>query len=327
MEREKLVSLIVPVYNTEKWLPHCLECIAAQTWRNLDIILVDDGSTDASGHLCDTFAAQDSRCRVIHQQNQGIWKARNVGMDAARGDYLLLPDSDDYFHHDLVRLLVEAIESGPGYDVAIAGVKKTFSQDEAVSAPVGTETRQKDADALVRDLFDWRNAAVYAPAWNKLYRRAFVDGLRFHDYPRSQDVDFNLRLMMRSPRTVEFPATLYYWVQREGSLTHRPGAADTAARCLTQILFDNLQELSPDEERFRPLLLSQLYKKMTLWKGRAHGTRQYGGISCLIREWDARMRKDYRAARQIRPAEKALVLVLLRHPALTHGLMRLTNNL
>ena len=324
---KNLVSIIVPVYNTEKWLPHCLECIAAQTWRDLDIILVDDGSTDASGHICDAFAAQDARCRVIHQQNQGLWKARNVGMDAARGDFYFLPDSDDYFHHDLVRLLMEAISSGSGYDLAIAGVKKTFTQDETVSASANAGTRQKDADALVRDFFDWRNAAMYASVWNKLYRRAFLDGLRFHDYPHSEDVDFNLRLMMRSPRTVEIHAPLYYWVQREGSMTHSPGAADTAARCLTQILFDNLRDLPRDEERFRPLLLSQLYKKMALWKGRTYGSRKYEEAAGLTRDWDGRMRKDYRAARQIRPAEKALVLSLLRHPALTHGLMHLTHNL
>ena len=93
----ELVSVIVPVYNIEDYLPRCLACIEMQTYRNLEIILVDDGSTDGSGRICDEFAAKDSRVRVIHHpENIGLWAARNTGQDAATGDYLWFPDGADY---------------------------------------------------------------------------------------------------------------------------------------------------------------------------------------------------------------------------------------
>ncbi len=102
---ESLISVIVPVYNVEAYLPRCLDSIANQTYRNLDIILVDDGSTGGSGMLCDEYAARDSRVRVIHQSNKGLWAARNAGQDAANGDFLFFPDADDYFHYDMIRLM------------------------------------------------------------------------------------------------------------------------------------------------------------------------------------------------------------------------------
>ncbi len=108
---EELVSVIVPVYNIEAYLPHCLECIEAQTYKNLEIVLVDDGSTDGSGRICDEFAAKDPRARVIHQPNTGCWAASNAGQDAATGEYLWFPDGDDYFHKDIIRLMYEAINT------------------------------------------------------------------------------------------------------------------------------------------------------------------------------------------------------------------------
>ena len=102
-----MISVIVPVYNVEKYLPRCLQAISEQSYRDLEILLVDDGSTDSSGKLCDAFAASDSRAKVIHQQNTGLWAARNAGQDAAHGDFLFFPDADDYFHQDTLQILLQ----------------------------------------------------------------------------------------------------------------------------------------------------------------------------------------------------------------------------
>ncbi|MDR3314701.1 MAG: glycosyltransferase, partial [Oscillospiraceae bacterium] len=91
-----LISVIVPVYNVEPYLPKCLDSIVSQTYANLEIILVDDGSTDASGSICDAYAAKDERVRVIHQANGGVAAARNAGLDAAVGEYIQFVDSDDW---------------------------------------------------------------------------------------------------------------------------------------------------------------------------------------------------------------------------------------
>ena len=106
---EELISVIVPVYNVEKYLPRCLDSLANQSYRNLEIILVDDGSTDSSGRICDDYAARDSRAKVIHKSNQGAWSARNTGQTASSGEYMLFPDADDYFHPDYIALLYRAI--------------------------------------------------------------------------------------------------------------------------------------------------------------------------------------------------------------------------
>ncbi len=324
---QDLVSVIVPVYNTEKWLPHCLESISGQTWRDLEIILVDDGSTDGSGRICDDFAEKDCRCRVIHQENRGLWAARNTGLDAARGAFIFLPDSDDYFHHDMVRILLEAIRSENGYELAFSGVQMTWSPEEDTSGPVDIRISPIASENPVKDLFDYRKSLLYAVVWNKLYRKETIADLRFRDLPRSQDLDFNLRLLMRSPSIVQVYNPLYYWIQRTDSITHLKGTAEVAYRCTVKLLSDKLSDPSTGEETHRPILLSQLYKKMSLWKGCAWKTDRYEEVRKLSRSYDAISRKDYLACRRIGVAEKALVLSLLGLPALTHGLMRLTNNL
>ena len=117
--KKRLISLVVSVHNIEDRLPKCLESISSQTYRHLEIILIDDGSTDGSGRICDEFASTDSRARVIHQQNRGLWAVRNRGLLESEGEYLIFPDGDDYFHKDYIRLMYESInDGGETYPVA-----------------------------------------------------------------------------------------------------------------------------------------------------------------------------------------------------------------
>lgn len=122
---EELISIIIPVYNIEKYLPRCLETIAAQSYRNLEIILVDDGSTDKSGEICDEYVEKDKRACVIHQRNQGLWAARNNGQRIAKGNYLMFVDGDDYMDLDAITTLYQAINHVKQYDIAIIDYKKT----------------------------------------------------------------------------------------------------------------------------------------------------------------------------------------------------------
>ena len=105
-----LISVIVPVYNTEKYLYRCVESICNQTYRNLEIILVDDGSTDGSGAICDQLSGEDDRIRVIHKENEGASAARNTGLDLAKGEYIGLVDSDDYISTDMYEKLFELLQ-------------------------------------------------------------------------------------------------------------------------------------------------------------------------------------------------------------------------
>ena len=138
--QEDLISVIVPVYNIESYLPRCLWCLSAQTYKNIQIILVDDASTDESGRILDTFADKDNRSIVIHHnQNYGLSAARNTGLKAADGTYVWFPDGDDYFHRDFLQLLYNAINKEGGYDVAVAGWKETVNVDEDTESVINSD--------------------------------------------------------------------------------------------------------------------------------------------------------------------------------------------
>lgn len=198
-DMDELVSVIVPVYNVEAYLPHCLESLAAQTYRNLEIILVDDGSTDSSGELCDEFAAKDKRAKVIHQVNKGTWAARNAGQDAATGAYLWIPDGDDYFHRDMVRLMHEAINrvdesTNQKYQLAIVRYKMVdgFEEDTVGEVEVSSVVmRNKDLyeNWVLRKPIGWMSFM-----WNKLYRRDLIQDIRTGDYKYAQDREFNIKV-------------------------------------------------------------------------------------------------------------------------------------
>lgn len=107
---EKLISIIVPVYNVEKYLKECIDSVISQTYKNLEIILVDDGSTDKSGEICDEYSKKDSRIKVIHKENGGLSDARNVALDIAKGEYIGFVDSDDYVEKDMFETLYKLAE-------------------------------------------------------------------------------------------------------------------------------------------------------------------------------------------------------------------------
>lgn len=115
-----LVSIIVPIYNAKDYLPQCVDSLLNQTYTNLDVILVDDGSTDGSGALCDAYAS-DSRVHVVHKNNGGISSARNAGLDVAKGDYIAFCDADDYVHQQMIEILLNT-SVGNGCDLSICGL-------------------------------------------------------------------------------------------------------------------------------------------------------------------------------------------------------------
>ncbi len=261
---EELVSVIVPVYNIEDYLPRCLACIEMQTYRNLEIILVDDGSTDDSGRICDEYAAKDSRARVIHHpENRGLWAARNTGQDAATGDYLWLPDGDDYFHKDIIRVMYEAInqmpDSGKKYDVAFVHYKNTSRFDEDVTAEIQPafveKTLEEVLEVFVRptDCFTGRNI------WNKLYRKELVNDIRTGNYKYSQDCDFCLKSYLKSPRIILVNQPMYYWVDRNSSARCSQNYSFKSKWYVIMILADNYRSMRSAATCCRRYILEFLY--------------------------------------------------------------------
>ena len=176
MEQNPLISVIVPVYNVEAWLPRCGDSILSQTYENLEILLVDDGSTDDSGLICEEYAKKDTRIRVIHKENGGLSSARNSGLDAASGEYIGFVDSDDWIepemYAEMLSLMLKSdaqIVCAGRYDVAGGTGEKTVGL-----CPKRQE--QVSGEELAGRIFLWDHCD--SSACDKLYRRELFDGIR-----------------------------------------------------------------------------------------------------------------------------------------------------
>lgn len=267
---QKLVSIIVSVYNIENYLPHCLKSIREQTYNELEIILVDDGSTDQSGAICDDFAKKNSRCKVIHQTNQGLAMARNNGKKAAIGNFLFFMDGDDYMHKDTIRIMYEAINISEEYDIAVIDWKITDNFDEDTT----TSNDKKDISLLsgkemIYKSFadDHYNMGLAGYMWNKLYRRSTIEQIWQRNYKRMQDVDFNLRVFYNTKLVVHIHDELYFYVQRPTSLVNNPKTAVLACHCLTDILYQNYIDQTPEQKKnYGHLFLDKLYLTMIFYK-------------------------------------------------------------
>ena len=214
MKELPLLSVIVPVYKVEAYLDRCIGSIVGQTYQNLEIILVDDGSPDASGAICDAWAAKDSRIRVIHKENGGAGAARNAGLDAARGELLAFVDSDDYIAPDMYGHLYELMQGGA--DIAECDFTEVTGDDAAFG---GEETCRMytPEEAMEGNLWD---TAFRQLIWNKLYRMALTDGIRFPVDQKIDDEFYTYRLLGRAKRLVRSQRICYAYRQQENSVMH-----------------------------------------------------------------------------------------------------------
>lgn len=173
-----MISIIIPVYKVEAYLADCINSVLAQTCTDFELILVDDGSPDSCGELCDRYAARDSRISVIHQENGGLSAARNAGLDAAKGEYIMFVDSDDWIEPDTLEVMLPLLQN-TGADLAVCSfqITKTFPADTtAVRHLFPGQTLSMEA--VLADQCT-PNAWIYTAPWAKLYSRDLFDGIRF----------------------------------------------------------------------------------------------------------------------------------------------------
>lgn len=322
-----LVSVVVPVFNAEPYLCRCLQSIKDQTYENLEIILVDDGSTDSSGLLCDEFAANELRARVVHKPNEGPWTTRNLGQDLASGEYLYIPDADDFFHPDTVRLLIEAINrGGQQYPLSICRAKMATPDDPVEDVGPAPQFTYLSQEELLQALFYPQDNTFFPGChWNKLYRVSALQDLRSREYKRAQDRDFQTRLYLRIDGAMLVEETLYYWVQRPLSLTK---TEDVFLRygCVTDMTYRTYRELEPGQYPFKHYFLHFLYKRMVLYKDRAWKTDKQQEVFSQCKEYERRTRRDYLTCGHENILVKLFILTLVHCPLLTRSLMILTHN-
>ena len=210
-KNDSLISIIVPVYNVESYLPYCLESISNQTYTHFEAILVDDGSTDTSGVICDDYCKKDTRFTIIHQENQWLSGARNTGLSAAKGEFFCFVDSDDYIHPRYLEVLYNALEQ-TGCDVAMVNRKRTLKpgtySDIVVKSPIIISQ-----DDMMQSLFGHGVKVV----WNKLYK-SHLKELRFNTI-FAEDIDYNVRLYLHIDSVAYVDTELYYFLIRPNSIT------------------------------------------------------------------------------------------------------------
>ena len=217
---EPLLSVIIPVYKVEQYLDECVASVVNQTYRNLEIILVDDGSPDACPAMCDAWAKKDSRIRVIHKKNGGAADSRNVGLDGAAGAWILFLDSDDYYKSaDVIEKLVKTA-ANKNSDIVCFNYCRYYEQAGSFSAPLCPESDVEDSlDILVNRLIFTSSACL------KFIKADFFkgDGLRFNTEELAEDIAFCGALLAMEPKVSYCSNALYVYRHRAGSKTNSIG--------------------------------------------------------------------------------------------------------
>ena len=240
-----LISVVVPVYRVEKYLDHCIKSIAEQTYSNLEILLVDDGSPDGSGAICDRWAARDSRIRVFHKQNAGAGAARNTALDAARGEIITFVDSDDYLHPNMFSHLCGLMKDG--VEIAECEIGITERDDLAMDDGTGAEILVCETEEALR--LHIQDEVFRQTPPNKLYRRECVGDIRFPEGNLIDDEFFTYKVLGNARKLAHSCACMYAYRQQSGSAMHKP----YSLRRL-QGLDAKLQRLTYFEQRFPALV-------------------------------------------------------------------------
>lgn len=210
-----LISVIVPIYNVEKYLARCVDSIVNQTYKNLEIILVDDGSPDLCPQMCDDYAEKESRIKVVHKKNGGLSDARNAGMAVATGEYISFIDSDDYVSDDFIECLLDVMNK-ENSDIAECSVVKFYEDnrfDEFIDdLSVKTYDTQDAMSALIAE------NPFHQHVWNKLYKTELVKDIPYAVGKLNEDEFWTYRVFGRANKVARLNKTMYYYFQRNSSI-------------------------------------------------------------------------------------------------------------
>lgn len=210
-----LISIIVPIYDVEKYIEKCINSIINQTYKNIEIILVDDGSPDKCPEICDTFAKKDKRIKVIHKKNGGLSDARNAGIDCAEGECFIFVDSDDWVESTMVEHLVSTYKK---YGVKLATCGRYITDGQLTSAVTfnGSERVYTSKEALNEIL---SGKAIDVAAWDKIYSRELFEEIRFPVGENNEDIAVFYKIIDKAGKVAHCGTPEYYYRNRPGSIT------------------------------------------------------------------------------------------------------------
>ena len=275
-QTSRLISVIIPVYNVEGFLPLTLESVLHSTCTDYELILVDDGSTDGSGAICDRYAQENKNIQVIHKPNGGVSSARNSGLDVARGKYVCFIDGDDMIHPQMFAEQVRAIESGD-YDFSMVMMRMVRSDE--CDALVGKRWTAQEVTSSFRDILQrdymlnlyaqGEKSIQYQGPWGKLYKRDFIAEERYVK-TGSEDTEWNNRMALKMKRAVQINLEMYYYVYRASSASH--GGVTSRFLDIMNSYKLCLDSIPVEQTTYRSWCLDKLYRCMLSATIRARGT-------------------------------------------------------
>ena len=217
-----LITVIIPVYNAEKTLNNTIQNLVGQTWNDLEILLIDDESTDSSGRICDNWAADDDRVHVIHKMHGGVSAARNLGLKEAHGEYIVMVDSDDIVSNNMISELYRSLESSNA-DMAICDFAQGKERNHQFSRndKSGIVERVNGIDVLHRIYQGSHSALRYVAPWAKLYKKELFNGLCYPEGKIFEDIYLTHQLLYRCNSIVLLGDELYYYYEHQDSIMHQ----------------------------------------------------------------------------------------------------------
>lgn len=211
-----MISIIVPIYNSEKNLERCIESVLGQSEKDLELLLINDGSTDDSFKICQFYESRDTRVHVINKKNEGVSAARNTGILYAKGEYIQFVDSDDYLEADMCRSLLSAVEES-GADMAICGFHHIYG--ERVVKKVPETEKVLNREAFAKEFLRLYEQGFLNMPWNKLYKKDLISDYFEEDLSLGEDLLFNLSYLENTGNIAVISKPLYFYIQERGKAT------------------------------------------------------------------------------------------------------------
>lgn len=209
------ISIIVPIYNAAKYLPKCIESLINQTYENLEIILVDDGSTDESGKIADDYSKKDNRIKVIHKEHGGNTEGRNIALKAATGKFIGFVDNDDFIEADMYELLLSTLYNYDA-DIVQCAYYRINEDNEILPKYYSGKTKQFNNISAFEELI--KRKGFKNPVWNKIYKKDLTEGISFPVGRLNKDIIFNYKTFARAKKLVSIDIPKYYYLKRKDSI-------------------------------------------------------------------------------------------------------------
>ena len=292
--KQSLISVIVPIYNVEAYLDNCITSIINQTFINIEIILINDGSTDNSGEICNDYAKRDSRIIVIHKENAGVSEARNTGIQIANGDYITFIDGDDYIHPQLLETLYYHLTQDTTCDFSMINFQTTqdnppIEYDKIPISQLETKyLRKKDLFSGLFNSTNTINILLFYAVHCKLYRKQLIKETYFRNFVLSQDSEYNSRLYLKCNKAIYIDKPLYYYVHRNSSAIHQTYNLNHVNRI--KVYHACYHNIPNEMSIIKSWALERLYKFMI--NIRYHGRNSDSSIQSYIHQLIKDIRKE-----------------------------------